>query len=90
MAMHLEERGKLGSNYQRSEVGNTLEAQVQFRKELTPVQLRELEGLVQSFQDIFQEKPSWAQGVEHKTRTPARALIRECWCLIPQHLHYAV
>lgn len=77
MATHVEETEELGLSYLGSEAGKTPELQVRFGKELTLMQWWELVRLVQSFQDVLQEEPSWARGVKHEIRTPAGPLVRE-------------
>lgn len=90
MIEQAEEVDKLGPPYLETITNETPETEVHFGKELSLSQQPEVMGLVQSFQDVFQEEPGWTPGIIHKIKTPVEALVREQWHPIPKQLQSAV
>lgn len=70
-----EEEEDLGLTVPREEVEAELEECVQIGTELTPDQLKETVTLVQSFQDVFQEEPGWAEEISHEIHMPKGAIV---------------
>lgn len=83
MALHNEEDREFRTSYLELKTGETPKAQVQFRKQLTTGQQWEVAKFVKAFQDVFQQTPGWARGVEHDIRTLPGTLVRERWRPIP-------
>lgn len=48
-------------------------------KNLSNIQDKELEQIVQEFLDVFSAKPREAKGVEHQIKTLSRCIVRNHW-----------